>query len=645
MWSRQRCGLSIAGLSLSLVLALPAWAYQEAPQLATKVEAGELPPVDERLPDNPEMITPYESVGIYGGTIKRGLVGGNDHNNILRIVGPMGLVRWNLDYTEVIPNLAESWEISDDGTEYTFHLRPGTKWSDGVPLTADDIMFFVDDLLNNEEFYKGSAPRAYLAGGETMTAEKIDDYTVTFKFAAPYGGFLEQLATPLGQHPLLWAKHYCSQFHPDYNDDLQPLLDQYQASDWIDLFYQRCGDIEIPPRWGNPDRPVADPWMITEPYTGGAVRVVMERNPYFWQVDTGGNQLPYIDRIAFDLYQSAEGLILAVIGGDIDLQTRHIDAPANRPVFFDNAEQGGYEIFNLVQDDANAAGIFFNLTHKDPVIRELFNNKDFRIALSLAIDRPEIIDLVYFGQAEPWQTSPLPDHALYNEQLAKQYTEYDPEKANELLDSIGLTERGSDGIRLLPDGRRLSLEVDIIPALNPERTDVMELISQQWADVGVQLRLNPMDRTLFFERDTGNDHEISVWGVASGLNPELDARGIIPIHPHGSRFGVPWAQWYLSGGTQGEEPPQDMKERLELLDQHASTLDPEKRHEIFAEIMQRSADGFEVIGVSTAPMGAGIKDKDLRNVPDTMPGAWMYPTPSPSLPQQYYFVEGADDHG
>ncbi|MEO1018759.1 MAG: ABC transporter substrate-binding protein, partial [Pseudomonadota bacterium] len=610
----DRLGVIGIGFVLGIALAGPAAAYQQAPSLDARVQAGELAPVDERLPDNPEIIEPYESVGVYGGTIKRGLVGGNDHNNILRIIGPQGLVRWNLDYTVVIPNLAESWEVNEDGTEYTFYLRPGTRWSDGTPFTTDDVMFFVDDLLNHGEFYKGAVPRAFAAGGEPMTAEKIDDHTVRFKFTTPYGGFLQQLATPLGQHPVLWAKHYCSQFHPDYNENLQPLLDQYQASDWIDLFYQRCGDIEIPPRWGNSERPVLDPWVITEPYTGGAVRVVLERNPYFWQVDTEGNQLPYVDRLAFDLHQSAEGLVLAAIGGDIDLQSRHIDAPANRPVFFENAENGGYEIYNIVPEDAISTGIFLNLTHKDPVIRELFNAKDFRIALSLGIDRDEIIQLVYFGQGEPWQTSPLPNHALYNEQLAKQHTEYDPAKANEMLDSIGLTEKGSDGIRLLSDGRRLSLEVDVIPALNPERTDVMELVAQQWRDIGVELRLNAMDRTLFFERDTSNEHEISVWGVASGLNPELDARGIIPIHNHGSRFGIPWAQWYLSGGEQGEEPPQDMKERLELLDQHAKTIDPQQRREIFAEILQRSADGFEVFGVSTAPMGGGIKDKDLRNV-------------------------------
>ncbi len=640
----QRWPILAWGAALGLAFSTHAWAYQEAPGLAEKVAAGELPPVDERLPENPEVIEPHESVGVYGGTINRGLVGGNDHNNILRIIGPQGLVRWNIDYTEVIPNLAESWEVSDDGTEFTFHLRPGIKWSDGTPFTADDIMFFVEDLLNHEEFYKGAVPRAYSAGGETMTAERIDDHTVTFKFAAPYGGFLDQLATPLGQHPVLWAKHYCSQFHPDYNDDLQPLLNEYQASDWIDLFSQRCGDIEIPPRWGNPERPVLDPWMVAEPYTGGSVRVVLERNPYFWQVDSEGNQLPYIDRVAFNLHQNAESLILAVIGGEIDLQSRHIDAPANRPVFFENAESGGYEIYNLVPDDANSTGIYLNLTHKDPVIREIFNNKDFRIALSHGIDRDEIIELVYFGLGEPWQTSPLPDHPLYNEQLATQFTEYDPDKANSLLDSIGLAERDSNGVRLMPDGRPLSLEVDIIPAMNPERADVMELIAQQWQDIGVDLRLNAMDRTLFFERDTSNEHEISVWGLASGLNPELDARGIIPIHNHGSRFAIPWAQWYLSGGEQGEEPPQDMKERLELLDEHAKTLDPQKRRELFAEILQRSADGFEVMGVSTAPMGVGVKDRDLRNVPETMPGAWMYPTPAPSLPQQYYFVEGADDH-
>ena len=149
--------------------------YQEAPALAEKVAAGELPPVAERLPSAPEVITPHEEVGTYGGVIRRGLRGSSDHNNILRIVSPQGLTRWDPDFNQPIPNLAESWSVNEDASEYTFELRPGRKWSDGAPFTADDVVFFVDDLLNNPDFYGSSPPSRYFINGERMQAEKIDD--------------------------------------------------------------------------------------------------------------------------------------------------------------------------------------------------------------------------------------------------------------------------------------------------------------------------------------------------------------------------------------------------------------------------------------------------------------------------------------
>ena len=211
---------------------MAAYAYQDAPMLADKG----LPPVAERLPDAPEVITPLESVGVYGGTIRRMLSGSNDHNSILKFMSPQGLTRWKPDFSGVVPNVAERWEVNEAGSEFTFYLRKGMKWSDGAPFTADDIMFFVEDLLNNPEFYP-NAPARFVVAGQTMQAEKIDDYTVTLKFAAPYGTFLTELATPLAQEPVLWAKHYCQQFHPKYNADVQAMVDATEAvEDWAGLY-------------------------------------------------------------------------------------------------------------------------------------------------------------------------------------------------------------------------------------------------------------------------------------------------------------------------------------------------------------------------------------------------------------------------
>ncbi|WP_419412316.1 ABC transporter substrate-binding protein [Primorskyibacter sp. 2E107] len=617
---------------------LGAWAFEEAPQLAEKVAAGELPPVDERLPVRPEVVTPLDKVGVYGGKLRRMLGGSNDHNSILRVVSPQGLTRWKPDFSGVVPNVAESWESSEDGSAFTFHLREGMKWSDGEPFTADDIVFFVDDLLNNKEFYP-NAPARFVVAGETMQAEKIDDYTVKLTFAAPYGTFLTELATPLAQEPVLWAKHYCMQFHPKYNDNVQAMVDATEAvEDWTGLYRLNCGEVEAPNRWSNPERPTLDPWVVTgDGYSAGSTKVVMERNPYFWQVDTAGNQLPYIDQLEMGVAQDNQALVLEAVAGNIDMQRRKISNLANKPVFAENAEKGGFKILNMVNSNSNVMAIHFNQTHKDPVMREVIRNKDVRVALSLGIDRDEIIDIVYQGQGEPWQIGPRPDHVLYNEQLGRQHTEYDPDRANELLDKAGLTERDADGYRLLPDGRRFTFNVNYTGIEQPDWGDSLEIIKEQWEDIGVELNASSVERSIYYSRGEANEHDFMVWGAPGGLDPTLSPRDVLSVHPQASWFSIPWVRWYISGGTDGEEPSDAMKKRLELYEAYKAEADQDKALDIFRQIHQIAADEFEVIGIALAPNLVGVVNKDLRNVPEAIPASWMYPDPGPTLPQTYFY--------
>lgn len=634
--------LTFAGTALGVMLGpLSALAYQEAPALAERVAAGDLPPVEERLPESPEVVTPFESVGTYGGKIRRVLGGSNDHNSILRFVGPQGLTRWAPDFSEVVPNIAEGWDVNEDGSEFTFHLREGMKWSDGEPFTADDIMFFVEDLLHNEEFFP-NPPARFVVNGEAMTAEKVDDYTVTLKFAAPYGTFLTELATPLAQEPVLWAKHYCAQFHPDYNDDVQSMVEETEAvEDWPALFRLKCGEVEAPNRWANAERPTLDPWVVVEggEYNAGATQVVMERNPYFWQVDTDGNQLPYIDMVEQNVAQDNETLVLEAIAGNIDMQRRRISGLANKPVFAENAEKAGINILDMVNSNSNTMAIHFNHTHKDPVMREMIRNKMVREALSLAIDREEIIDIVYQGQGEPWQIGPRPDHVLYNEQLGTQYTDYDPDRANELLDEAGYAERDDDGYRLLSDGRRFTFNVQYTGIEQPDWGDSLEIISEQWEDIGVELNISSVERSIYYSRGEANEHDFMVWGAPGGLDPTLSPRDVLAVHPQASWFAIPWTRWYLSGGVDGEEPTESMKKRLELYDAFKKEADQEKALDIFREIHQMAAEELEIIGISLAPNLVGVVKKDLGNVPPSIPASWMYPDPAPTLPATYYWKQ------
>jgi peptide/nickel transport system substrate-binding protein len=607
---------------------------KEAPSLAQLAKDGKLPPLKDRLPANP-LVIQVEKVGKYGGALRRGLRGSSDHNGILRMVGNQGLVRWNLAFTEVLPNVAEKWEVSADSTEFTFYLRKGMKWSDGKPFTADDVVFSIEDCAKNTELYK-STPTQLVIGGKPATATKVDDATVKIAFAGPYALFLEQLATPLGQHPTLFAKHYCSQFHPKYNPNLAEQVKAANMSDWPTLFRGKCGDIEIPSRWGNADKPTLDPWVIKEPYTGGATRVVMERNPYFWQVDTAGNQLPYVDRVSFSISQDVESLMLDAISGRIDIQDRHIDTLQNKPTLSQNAQKGGYRLLELVSSSAQQVQIYLNITHKDPKMREMFANKEFRQALSLGINRPEIIDLVYLGQSEPYQTGPRPGHPWYHEKLARQFTEFNQAQANSILDKLGYQKKDAQGFRLRPDGQKVFFSIDVIPTLYPDSVDTLELVKRHWAEIGVDIKVNTIERALYYTRGDNNDHDAAVWPGPGGLDPMLDPRDYFAQHTQGSRYAIPWTQWYVSGGKDGQEPPESQKQRMKLFDEARATADPAKRGAAMKQLFDLTADAFETIGVCLGVNSFGIVKTNLQNVPAKTPNSWSWPNPGPALPQQFF---------
>jgi len=626
-----------AGMAALTALPGAAFAQQakEAPALAALVKENKLPALAARLPASP-LVIQVEKVGTYGGTLRRGLRGSADHNGILRMIGNQGLVRWNLAFTEVLPCVAERWEVNADSTQFTFFLRKGMKWSDGKPFTADDVVFSIEDCAKNTDLYK-STPSQLAIGGKAVEVTKIDETTVKFTFAGSYALFLEQLATPLGQHPTLFAKHYCSQFHPKFNPQVADLAKAANMSDWPSLFRAKCGDIEIPSRWGNAEKPTLDPWIIKEAYTGGAQRVVMERNPYFWQVDTAGNQLPYIDRVNFSISQDVESLMLDAISGRLDIQDRHIDTLQNKPTLSQNMQKGGYRLLDLVNSNSQQCQIYLNITHKDPKMREMFANKEFRQALSMGINRKEIIELVYLGQSQPFQMGPRPGHPWYHEKISTQFTEHDPGKAGALLDKLGY-KKDAQGMRLRPDGQKIFFSVDVIPTLYPDLVDTMELIKRHWAEIGIDIKVNTVERALYYTRGDNNDHDAAVWPGPGGLDPMLDPRDLFAQHPQGSRYAIPWTLWYVSNGKDGQEPPESQKQRAKLFDEARATADLAKRGAAVKQILDLTADAFETIGVCLAVNAFGIVKNNLQNVPAKTPSSWSWPNPGPSLPQQYFFT-------
>ena len=538
---------------IALAVSGQAFAWEEAPQLAQQVADGKLPPVDERLPADPLVMDLIEGPGEYGGTLRRAILGGGDQHNMVRTIGSDNMVRWSPDWTEVRPNIAKSWTVSDDASKFTFTLREGMKWSDGAPFTVDDIMFWFEDVFSDPTLTPNK-DATFVGPNGPVQVTKIDDVTVEFDFGAPNGLFLQALAYGFGYHPTAYPKHYLSQFMPKYNADIQALVEaEPAAGDWVQLFNLKAGPMDTPLFWQNPDRPTLHAWHLTNAY-GTTDRVVAERNPYYYKVDSEGQQLPYIDRITYDQVEDVETILLKAFNGEIDYMLRHIGRPSNKAALTDNMERGKYRFFDVGDLPANIMILMMNLNHTDPVKREVINNKDFRIGVSHAMNRQEIIDLLYFGAGQPAQTAPREGTELYKEEYAKQFTAYDPDLANEYLDKV-LPEKDDEGFRLGPDGERFTLIYLVADVFGLQYPDAMELIAGYARDVGLDFQIRTTDRSRLIELHTSNDFDAYLWNCSGG---QADAYTspicYVPTISNSVSWARSWAQW-------GSIPPPERNRR------------------------------------------------------------------------------------
>lgn len=600
--------------------------YKEAPMLADLVKAGSLPPIEQRLPENPVVVKPLESVGKYGGQWRTGTIERNG-NDLFRNIGYEQLLRYSPEYDAVIPNVAESVKASDDGKEYTFTLRKGLKWSDGTPFTADDVVFWHEDVVMNKEVTP-TPPRL------PYTITKVDDYTFKWTFQEPNGLFLKDLARSRNERATEHQKKYLSQFHKKYNTtNLDDLVKQHSQNTWADLFnFMR-------ETFNNPEVPTLWPWKLQNGFGTGGTSVTAERNPYYFKVDTDGNQLPYMDRYVQELATDTEVLVLKGMSGELNWQEQWINAPKNKSVFFDNQDKGNYHLFELTPTTVNSLNIMLNMNCKDPVIREIARNKDFRIGLSHAINRQELIDIVWLAQGKPAQTAPRPESKYYHEKLATQYLEFDLNKANEYLDKAYPNKDG-DGFRLGPNGNRISLIFEI-DAGRTTYIDALELIKKTWASVGVEMNVKTMDRALWEQRVREEDFEFHasahIFGGGAGDAVILDPRYWFPQNTGSSFWAKAWAWWYRDPKHPlAEEPPEQVKKQMQLYDEIRVTPDDQKQQDLLKQILDIQAELFPVIGVAYDGNFYGISTNQLKNAPMSLPSSWDYPTPAPANPSTWY---------
>ena len=617
----------------------------ESPMLAEIVAAGDLPPVEERLPANPAVVEPTEEVGTYGGELRMGFTGNNPGwGGVWYVVGWENLMIWEPDASGVRPNVAESVDVNDNATEFTFHLREGMKWSDGAPFTADDIMFYVDDVWYNEELTPGGPSANWLSDADALSVEKIDDYTVKFSFTEPNGLFLTLLATWDGRWLTHFPKHYLQEFHADYNENVQELVDaEDDIEDWVGLFNARAGgpSNDIQDFFNLPGRPLLFPWVADQVLgTGSTVRLV--RNPYYWKVDSEGNQLPYIDSVLGVQYQDNEARTLAMLNGDIDLFK---DAPTgDRILFFEEMDAGApIQIDAVTSDGGTTNSLHFNRNAKDEVLGEIFANKDFRIGVSYAINRQEIIDIVHNGQGTPTQTAPLESSPLYNEQLATQYIEFDLDLANEYLDRV-IPERDSDGFRLRPDGERMSFSLTFPNDLSfvTTWTPVAELLIEQLGEVGLDVNLNAVPDSQWGELRNGNDIEAALWAGegGAGLTAIIDPRYYVPGEFFGL-FGNGWYAWRTDAAdwVQIEMPDYALDMRAMYEENVIAAATQDEQIAAMGEVLDRAAEEFWTIGISRPGPGYQPFHERIGNTADEWISGWVEGSLKITYPEQWYIME------
>lgn len=630
----------LAGTSAVLMLpALPAPAadYREADSLKEKVSNGALPALKDRLPVSPLVIKPVESVGKYGGDWNMALVGGGSLSMLFRYQAYEPLLRYKPDWSGVTLNVAEAFDGDADSKIYTIRLRKGMKWSDGHPFTTEDIRFWYDTVLTDKRVaFVGQGH--WKSGGKPAKLEIVDEQTFRVIFYKPNGMFPLQVAWANNDQTTRCPKHYLEQFHIDYNPKADELAKQRGFESWIASFQAAAGFQDDNAFFLNSSKkPCLHAWMFTIAPGENTERAVAERNPYYWKVDTEGNQLPYMDRIVYQMVSDPQVLLLKAMQGEIDLMDQYIATPNNKSVLYDARQQGNYDFYTLTSTEANVMNFIFNLNHSDETKRKLFRTKDFRAALSTALDRQTLIDAVLVGQGAPAQPSIKQGDPLYNEQLATQFTAYDVDKANAMLDKI-IPDRDGQNFRLDEKGRRVSIIFEIDQA-RAVFLDLFQLVIPMFQAVGIDAQMRTMDRSLWETRvRQGRDFDATAhqFGANGGVAAMLDPRYYVPTDSN-AMYAPAWQLWYLDrNNANAEEPPEETKKQLELYDKLKGTSDPAAQREIMKEILQQAAENFYVFGISQQPDGYGIVKNNMRNITRTMPNSFGWPTPAPTMPEQFY---------
>jgi peptide/nickel transport system substrate-binding protein len=599
----------------------------EPPMLAERVASGELPPIDERLPQNPMVVGGRDEIGVYGGEVRQihfDTVWSTDTYDWLsdRIVQYS-----DVDLSTLVPNMLESWEASDDGTTYTFHMREGMRWSDGVPLTTADVDFWWNDWATVEGLGWVANPFNGIQN-QRCTLDIIDDYTFRCTFDYTFGLFPHILTRNMGGYPQegpFMPAHFLKDYHPDYagEEAINKLMDEWGMETWQQVTNRFCSQWGLN-TWQFPDWakgfPTLSAWIPKEYPAEGLI--IFERNPYYWKVDLMGNQLPYFDTLRLDYMADTQTMELKLIGGELDWVGMHDVTIAKYPLYKENEEDGNYVVGDYLSCMTDRYTLYPRRTlPNDPVLEEIVNHPNWTRALSVAIDREEINQSLFYGQARMGQMAPMPNSKYYKEKYGTAWAQYDPNLANDLLDEMGL-EKGSDGIRVRPDGKPLSYLIEQAGIrVGASTAEFCEMICTYWREIGIDATTKEIDESLYSERMQANEVECGLWHAdrCTDMLLPIQMQWYIPTADcQQGTVSCAWQNWYQAVDKEAEgivAPPDEIQQLYAWVDEMRLVVDDDERVAIGQKIFDYLADKPLAIGIVLESPCPVMYNKNMRNMP------------------------------
>ena len=585
-------------------------AYLEQPIFAKAVKSGDLPPISERIPQEPKIADLTQNgltVGRYGGSI-RTIVGRAKDIRMMVVYGYARLVGYDRHY-RLTADILKSFEVKE-GRQFTLHLRKGHRWSDGHPFTSEDFRYFWEDVATDANISPYGAPKALLVEGKLPVFEVLGPQTVRYTWHKANPFFLPALA---GASPLFIFRpaHFLKPFHAKYEDAtaLAAKVKEARKQTWRALHfkYDRLYRFDVP------GLPTLQPWLnTTKP---PSERFVFKRNPYFHRVDTAGRQLPYVDEVVMTV--SGSKLIAAKTGsGEADLQARALQFK-NYTFLKRGEKRSDFTVHRWVTARGSQMALYPNLNAVDPIWAKLMRDVRFRRALSLGVDRHEINQVVYFGLGIEGGNTILPNSPLYKEKYRTRWAQYDIKQANALLDELGLTERDDDGVRLLEDGRPMEIIVETAGE-DSDQADVLQLIGDSWIKLGIKIFTKPTRREVLRRRALAGS---AIMTILFGLENGVPTGNSSPAELIPSRDDqLQWPKWGLYQLTEGKGgTPIDLPMAQKLIDLNKTWIEAssdQAREDVWHEVLELNADQVFSIGIVAGIPQPVVVNNALQNVPE-----------------------------